>query len=84
MTNVEQYKKIINILTKLSETVTIPSAKNELNNLSERYSLLIENSKMYESSLCHASAILDGPITPPKGMASNGNSINSNSAKDLL
>ena len=84
MTNEEQYIKVSNILTKLSETVTVSAIKGELQYLINKYSLLSENSKVFNSIESHASMLLDGPVTPPKGMTPNGTSIVSNSAADLL
>ena len=84
MTEEDQYKKLVNVLTKLTETVTMVSVKNELSQLTEKYSLFTENAKVFESVQSHASLLCDGPAVPPKGMAANGNSIVSNSAADLM
>ena len=84
MTPEEQYKKVSTILTKLSETVTVNTLKNELTHLVNKYSMLSENSKVFESIESHASMLLDGSSSLPNGINSKKKSIVSNSAMDLL
>jgi hypothetical protein len=84
MTLEEEYNKLVSILSKLSEKVTIPSAKNEIIQLVEKYKIGALNESAGVSTQSHASLLLGGPVQPRKGMTKQGTTKLSNASADLL
>lgn len=66
-----QRKKVITILDKLSESVSIPEMKNDIQILNNKFKNEIESEKVFESMESFASALLETDFDPRHSHGAN-------------